>query len=402
MVSEGVSEGRSRWGARWEQLKEKVWYNNSGVLLLCIAQFCNSVMISSTKLLETNEHDDRDTNIKPLQILLVRMFITYVGCLVYMRIYKDSIPDVYFGAKEVRKWLCLRGLCGFMGVFGSYFSLMYLSISDSVLITFLSPSMTILLAWIALREPINRYEILSCILSLSGVVLIVRPTFIFGESIAMDTGMDPHSTIESRNPRDRLIATLVALFGTIGMSSVYIIIRFIGKKAHAIMAVSYFSLITLIISTLGILLIPSMKLQIPSNLKEWGLFFNLGFMGFFFQLLLTMGIQRERAGRGSLIQYTQLIYALLWDIILYNHLPSIWSVCGMIIIVGSTLYAINMKAQLNKQIIDDQDGLAHGLLTDTSQDDEELDYSAPAEEDMDIQLQDFIIEDETANEQDKI
>lgn len=400
--------------SRWENFKENVWRENSGVILLCIAQFCNSVMISSTKLLETNT-EQRDENIKPLQILLVRMFITYIGCLIYMRVYRDSIPDVYFGAAEVRKWLCMRGVCGFLGVFGSYFSLMYLSISDSVLISFLSPSMTIVLAWIVLRERINRYEIMSCVLSLSGVVLIVKPTFLFGNSQSLNSN-DPHSSVESKNPEDRLIATMVALVGTIGMSSVYIIIRFIGKKAHAIMAVSYFSLITLIISILGIAFIPSMKLQLPSTLKEWVLFFNLGFMGFFFQLLLTMGIQRERAGRGSLIQYTQLIYALMWDIILFNHLPSIWSICGMVIIVGSTLYAINKKRQLNQNNENGSDSANDSTVADHdfNMDEEEsfefdnismavdnskMDlkqvYNVTGEAQSAIQLQDFDVGDNT-------
>lgn len=109
------------------------------------------------------------------------------------------------------------------------------------------------------------------------------------------------------------------------------------------MNVSYFSLVTLVIALIGIIFIPSMKFQMPHNLKEWLLFLNLGISGFFHQLLLTLGIQRERAGRGSLITYTQLIYALLWDIILYNHLPAFWSWCGMVLIIGSTLYVVKIK-----------------------------------------------------------
>lgn len=343
--------------SKWEQFKLKHIDPNLGLIMLIASQFFNTLMIVSTKLLETNP--GRETKIKPLQILMIRMAITYLGTRVYMHVYRENIPYVPYGDPEIRKWLILRGCAGFFGVFGSYFSLMYLSISDSVLISFLSPSLTIILAWIVLREKVHSYEAFGCILSLLGVALIVRPPFLFGNSFMNDnndaTNMDLNSPgdgsmdtvsynpIESSNPKERLIAALVALWGTFGMASVYIIIRYIGKRAHAIMSVSYFSLLTLIISTIGVFTIPSMKFQMPNSLKEWGLFLNLGISGFCFQLLLTLGIQRERAGRGSLIAYTQLIYALMWDIFLYHHIPSIWSFFGMFIIIGSALYVLKLR-----------------------------------------------------------
>lgn len=315
--------------------KERYIDPNMGLLFLVASYFFSSLMVVSTKVLETDPNTE--VKIKPLQILVVRMGITYVGTLIYMYAYRESIPYVPFGDPAVRKWLILRGCMGFFSVFGTYFSLMYVSISDSVLITFLEPSLIIILAWLILKERVQKMEFVGCFVSLVGVILIVRPPFLFGTPTNVDTA------VESSNPRERLIATLVALWGAFGMASVYIIIRFIGKRAHAIMNVSYFSLVTLIIALIGIVLIPSMKFQMPHSFKEWILFLNLGISGFCHQLLLTLGIQRERAGRGSLITYTQLIYALLWDVILYKHLPSIWSWCGMVLIIGSTLYVVKLK-----------------------------------------------------------
>ncbi|CCD27257.1 uncharacterized protein NDAI_0K00660 [Naumovozyma dairenensis CBS 421] len=316
---------------------------NVGLLLLTLAQLFNSLMVTSTKVLETDPYDiAHDQQIKPLQILLVRMVITYLGTLIYMFINRHTIQFVPFGDPKIRKWLILRGCVGFFGVFGMYFSLMYLSISDAVLITFLAPSVTIIMSWVILRERFTKTEAIGCIVSLFGVVLIVRPTFIFGVPDDDDGKIDPEM-VESKNPEERLIATFVGLLGVVGMSMVYVVIRFIGKRAHAIMSVSYFSLITTIISFLGIVFLPSMKFHVPHSLKQWLLFANLGFCGFIFQLLLTLGIQKERAGRGSLISYTQLIYAIFWDVTLYRHWPNIWSWCGMLIIIGTTLLIVKLK-----------------------------------------------------------
>ncbi|CAI7285753.1 ATV_collapsed_G0043290.mRNA.1.CDS.1 [Saccharomyces cerevisiae] len=219
---------------------------NIGLVLLTVSYFFNSAMVVSTKVLE-NDPDDiaNDRQIKPLQILLVRMVITYIGTLIYMYINKSTISDVPFGKPEVRKWLVLRGCTGFFGVFGMYYSLMYLTISDAVLITFLAPSLTIFLSWVILRERFTKVEALGSLISLLGVVLIVRPSFLFGTPELTDSSSQ---IVESSDPKSRLIATLVGLWGVLGMSCVYIIIRYIGKRAHAIMSVSYFSLITAIVS----------------------------------------------------------------------------------------------------------------------------------------------------------
>lgn len=327
---------------------------NIGLVFLVIAQFFNSLMVVSTKVLETDhelETVEHQEPIKPLQILLVRMGMTYVGTLIYMYMNRKTIDNVPFGAPAMRKWLILRGFTGFFGVFGMYFSLMYLSISDAVLITFLTPTVTVIMAWIILRERFTKMEAIGSIISLCGVVLIVRPSFLFG------TPTTPINSAESEDTRDRLIATIVALVGVLGASAVYIIIRFIGNKAHAIMSVSYFSLIVTIISFVGILIIPSMKFQVPKDLKQWLLFINLGFCGFIFQLLLTLGIQKERAGRGSLMSYTQLIYAIFWDVSLWQHWPNLWSWLGMLIIVGTTILVVKFKPKdvIKSRPIDDTD-----------------------------------------------
>lgn len=311
---------------------------NIGLVLLVVSYFFNSGMVVATKVLETDhEGVEGKEPIKPLQILLVRMSITYVGTLLYMLKNRKTIENVPFGPPEVRKWLILRGLMGFLGVFGLYSSLVYLSISDAILITFLTPTVTVILAWIVLRERFTVIEAVGSLLSFGGVILIVRPSFLFG------TATSSTDAAESENTRDRLIATIMSLVGVFGASSVYIIIRHIGQRAHAILSVSYFSLIVTIISIAGVALVPSMHIQMPSNTKQWLLFANLGICGFIFQYLLTMGIQRERAGRGSVMAYTQLIYAVFWDVALWHNWPKLWSWLGMLIIVGSTLAVIKFK-----------------------------------------------------------
>jgi len=55
-------------------------------------------MIVACKLLETD--GDPESRIHPLQILFVRMIITYIACVIYLKTRK--IEDAPFGPREIR------------------------------------------------------------------------------------------------------------------------------------------------------------------------------------------------------------------------------------------------------------------------------------------------------------
>lgn len=307
---------------------------NIGILFLIVSQFFNSIMILCTKLLETDPEFDEP--IHPLQILVVRMGITVIGCWIYLK-YKMKVDNL-LGPKEVRWLLVIRGLVGFTSVFSIYYSVMYISMSDAITITFIVPSVTGFLAWVILRERWSIIEAVGSLVSLFGVVLIARPTFLFG----LPTGAVPDS-VESSDPRKRFIATCVSLFGVLGTCFVYIAVRRIGNRVHSLITVQYFAVTTLILSTLGLIFIPGLSLKTPRTLKQWSLFTTLGVSGFFMQFLLTEGIMREKASRASSITYTQMIFAIFWEIVIWHHIPNIWSWLGGLIIIGSAFTVIYFK-----------------------------------------------------------
>lgn len=86
----------------------------------------------------------------------------------------------------------------FFGLFGIYYSLDYLSLSDATTLTFVTPVCTGIFGAVFLSEIFGRREVCIGLLSLVGVVFIARPTFIFGER-----GIDD---AEHATPQQRLIA----------------------------------------------------------------------------------------------------------------------------------------------------------------------------------------------------
>lgn len=76
----------------------------------------------------------------------------------------------------------------------------------------------------------------------------------------------------------------------------------------------------------------------PSNISWVLLMVGVSLCGFTLQLLLTMGLQRETASRGSLGTYTQIIFAEMSDRILFHSKPSVLDLFGTGIILTSAIY----------------------------------------------------------------
>lgn len=334
-----------------------VVYSYAGVKLLLLSQFFNSGMAATTRLLETTS----DPPFHPLQILFVRMTITYAGCFAYM--YFKKIPDFVLGPPGVRLLLVLRGTVGFFGVFGLYYSVQYLEFSDAIVITFLTPTMAAILAWIFLGEKLIFAEVGGGFVALTGVLLIARPAFLMhwieGDHPTR-TGGDTDNVPEYL----RLRAIFFALLGVFGAGMAFVSIRWIGKRAHPLISVSYFSAWCVLVSTLGLITIPGLSFVLPQNLHQWFLLFALGLCGFLMQFSLTAGIQRVKAGRAAAATYTQILWAVMWERVLWHKVPDLLSLVGGGLIIGSAITVslikykqseAESKVQLNLEEDDEHD-----------------------------------------------
>jgi len=103
-------------------------------------------------------------------------------------------------------------------------------------------------------------------------------------------------------------------------------------------------------------MINNTKIVIPTRLEWLSLLAVIGILGFLaqvngfeanhfvtlrandIQILLTMGLQRETASRGSLAVYSKIVFATMLERILFHTLPAYLSVVGTLMILVSALY----------------------------------------------------------------
>lgn len=271
------------------------WVRNKGLAYMLLGQVFGCLMNVTVRLLEIE--GNKGKGLHPFQILFARMGITFVLASGYMW-YKKT-PHFPFGLPEVRWLLFARGFGGFFGVFGMYYSLLYLPLADATVVTFLAPSLACWACSIFINEPFTRREQIAGLVSVVGVVLIARPTSLFaaiagggdsppasgnGDAIASANSTMPNDadagSYESVTPMQRLSAVGVAMLGVLGSACAYTTIRWIGKRAHPLVSVNYFAFLVFLVSIVAQISLPDIGFLLPADLKEWGLLILLGVFGF--------------------------------------------------------------------------------------------------------------------------
>jgi drug/metabolite transporter (DMT)-like permease len=308
--------------------------NNTGMLYIISSQFFFASMSLSVKMLNSLEPP-----VHAFEVIVVRMGITLTCCMTYMIV--AGVPNPIIGPRGVRKLLVIRGVTGFFGLCGLYLSLQYLSVADATVLTFLTPLSTAVAGCLLLKEGYSVTQAVAGVCSLLGVVLIARPPFLFNSMpAAMPVG---HHLLET-TPAQRMLAVGASMMGVVGGTGAYTSIRAIGKRAHPMHVMTFFSLWCTIIASLGMVVF-NIPVVYPRSWRWSLLLFMVGVYGFAAQTLLTLGLQRETVSRGSTGVYFQMLFAVVLERLILGVVPSLLSVLGAAIIMSSALCVVLTKRE---------------------------------------------------------
>ncbi|KAJ2968252.1 hypothetical protein NUW58_g10260 [Xylaria curta] len=314
-------------------------------------------MNTAAKLLTSK---DSTNQFHALHIIFVRMFATTILGSSYM--WHKKVPHFPFGPRNMFGLLMMRGTFGFIGLFGLYYSLSYLEISDATAISFLVPTWTALLCYVWLGEPYRIQEAFSGLLSLAGVLLIARPAFLFGSASPVTAPEDVAAAITAfivdgaqegvpvgpPSSPQRTLAVLCSIMGTFAAATAYGTIRVIGKRAHSLISVNYFAALSTVGSALIILVHPDLHFILPEGIIQWVLLIIIGVAGFLLQFLLTEGLQREKGGRATNMTYFQMVFALIIERVIWGTTPPVLSLVGSALIIGAAIWLSLQKAKPNE------------------------------------------------------
>lgn len=246
-----------------------------------------------------------------LEIIAARALVSLV--LSFGDVKRKGIP--IFG--QHRLLLLMRGAVGFAALVGVYYALVHLPFAEATVLQYLHPMFTAVLALVFLRERPTAATVACIALSFVGLLLMVRPGFLFGGHAA---------------DYDKLAVGL-GIAGAFGSGIAYTLVRKLSNLEDPSVIVFYFPLVCLPATVLFL----GDGFVMPQGIT-WLWLLAVGVFTHIGQVSLTRAMQTETASRAGSFSYSQVVFAAILGVLVFGEVPGLWTLVGaMLIMCGALL-----------------------------------------------------------------
>ncbi|SFB43131.1 Uncharacterized membrane protein [Clostridium frigidicarnis] len=272
----------------------------NGILYIVLASFLFATMNLFAKLA---------TDCTPYQKTFVSNAVaTLVVCIIIFR-KKQS----FFGKKENRKYLIVRGVMGTLSILTLYYSMETLLLADATILTKLSPFFTIIFSFLFLKEKITKKQLSFLVIGFLGSLFVIKPEF-----------------------TSSIIPALFGVISALCAGLAYTMIRVLGNKEDFFTVILSFTGIATITMFPSLFINNNIDLINMLYLLGAGLCFTLG------QVFLTLAYKNAPASEISMFDYIGLLFAALYGFMLFSEIPDYLSIIGYVIIIGISIINILM------------------------------------------------------------
>ncbi|XP_067285714.1 solute carrier family 35 member G1 isoform X2 [Pseudorasbora parva] len=255
-----------------------------------------------------------------IQISAIRCFFQMLFVVPPMIYYKTG----FLGPRGMRIYLFLRGFLGSNAMILLYYAVLQMPLADAMVIMFSNPVFTALLAWIFLKERCTIWDVIFTVFTLTGVILIARPPFLFGGE---PSGIEGDYT-------NHIKGTAAAFAGAVGAACTMVILRKMGKSVHYYLSIWYYAVLGLIECIVVLFILD--EWSVPScGWDRWTLM-AIGLLGIAGQTFLTKALQIEKAGPVALMRTMDVVLAFILQFLFLNRKPTWWSLGGALCVISST------------------------------------------------------------------
>ncbi|KAK5850868.1 hypothetical protein PBY51_001707 [Eleginops maclovinus] len=258
--------------------------------------------------------------IHAIEISAIRCFFQMLFIMPLLIYHKTG----FLGPRDQRIYLVLRGFIGSNAMILLFYAVQQMPLADATVIMFSNPVFTSILAWIFLKERCTIWDCVFTVFTITGVLLIARPPFLFG---------DHRRSIEG-NYNSHIKGTIAAFAAAIGAACTFVILRKMGKSVHYYLSVWYYAVIGFIECLIAISVLGEWK--IPNCGRERWLLMLIAVLGIAGQTFLTKALQIEKAGPVALMRTIDVVLAFIFQFIFLNRAPTLWSLGGALCVVAST------------------------------------------------------------------
>ena len=262
--------------------------------------------------------------ISTLAFSLANVFVKQVSHLPTMEIVffrcLFGVAFCYYGLRKAnaslkgsnRKLLFLRGLFGTTALYFFFLSLQNIPLASAMTIQYLSPIFTTIIAIFLLKEKVKWLQWIFYAIAFSGVLFIEQ----------FDTRVSPFY----------LTIGIISAFGS-GMA--YNLVRTLREREHPLTVVLHFQLFGFVAGLISLFF----AWKMPGG-WDWFYLLLIGIFSQIGQVFLTNALQREKAASVAIINYSGLIYGLLFGWFVFAEAQTLESIIGMLLVVFGVVLSV--------------------------------------------------------------
>ena len=200
-----------------------------------------------------------------------------------------------------------------------------LQLADAYAIFFAAPLLITLLSGPILGEKAGPYRLAATAVGFVGVLIVLQPGL---------------------NSQLISYGAMMALVSVVSYAFMALLLRRMGHHDSTVAIAFWF--IALVGIGAGLLSILNWK---PIQWEHWPWMVLLGLSGTFGQLMLTGAFRRASVAVIAPLDYTHMIWAVIYGYLFWGHLPGVSTWAGTAVIVGSGLYIIFREHRIKQRRI---------------------------------------------------
>ncbi|EPF93208.1 membrane protein [Acinetobacter gyllenbergii] len=234
-------------------------------------------------------------------------FRNVVGLILFLPfIFKQGTRFVKTEKLWMHTW---RSIVGLAAMYGFFYAIAHLKLSNAMVFTYSSPIFIPLIAWLFLKEKITTAMLCAAGLGFIGVFCVAKP----------DQGLLNWISI-------------VGISSSLLASMAFVTVRALTQTEPPERIVFYFCLIGSLLSV-----IPMFWVWRPYHLQELLFLIGAGVLANVSQIFMSHAYRLAPAGQIAPVNYIAIIFAGLWGFLLWNEVPDLYSVIGFGIILSAIL-----------------------------------------------------------------
>ncbi len=213
-----------------------------------------------------------------------------------------------------------RSIIGLASMLLTFEALVLLPLAEATTLNFTAPVFATILSWLVLRETVGWHRWAAVGVGFLGVLIVLRP----GHSV------------ESLP----LIGVVIALMAAFGQAGVAITLRQLGDSEHVAATVFWFTVAGTLVGL--VLLVFFGKTH---DAVTYALLFAAATFGTVAQFFMTGSLRHAPVSVVMPFDYLQLFAAMLFGWLMFSTVPTLSTLAGAALIIGSGLYTVVRERQ---------------------------------------------------------